>query len=1035
MCYIIGDFNFMNRLPTVFSLLLSISCIDASVVEFNRDIRPILSDKCFSCHGLDQQKGGLRLDLEATAFKGGKSGKPAIIPGEPNHSELVARVTHTGDDRMPPPKKDAVPSLNAKQVAVLRQWITEGGKYQKHWAYEKPTKPRPPLVKTDVSHSIDRFILARLEKRGWPISPPAEKARLLRRVHLDLTGLPPTLVELDAFLAENSPDAYRKVVDRLLKSERYGEHWARQWLDLARYADSNGFQADQLRDSWAYRDWVIDAMNADMPFDQFTIEQIAGDLLPSPTLAQKIATGFHRTPTCNVEAGVDPEENRTNQVVDRVNTTGTVWLGTSLECAQCHSHKYDPFSQEDYYRIFSFFNNTPLEVQGKGGVSYNFYGPKLDLPLSGKQSIKMARVVAEINDAETALALAKKEANAGFNQWLKERKKELAGDLKKTPDWRILKFINWKSSGKEPFELLDDGSLLAMGNPADKALYTFEAKAPSSRIASIKFDALTHKSLRNLGPGRNTTNKNPNFVLSEFSVFLRDPDGKEIPLTLNGAQASFSQGSFSVTHLIDGKHEARNGWAIAPEFGKPHWATFNLVNPITPKPGSSLVFKLDHVYGGGRNIGRTLLSTSPVATAGGNKSSLPGNLVALLKKNKPTKKDMEKLREQCMKEHPKVQSLEKDVIKARKAGEEIKKSTTLVMVEMKTPRDTNVMIRGQFMDKGKKVSPGTPATLHPWDESLPENRLGFARWLVSRDNPLMARVTVNRWWGQFMGRGIVSTEEDFGSQSEPPTHPDLLDWLATEFMDNGWSMKHIHRTIVLSDTYRQSSRITPELLKQDPLNRMYARGPRFRMTAEMIRDNALQVSGILSNKMHGPPIYPPQPDGLWKQVGRNEPKYAAATDEDRFRRGIYIIWRRAAPYPSFVNFDGPDRSACHPRRSRTNTPLQALTLLNDEAYIEMALAFADSILSGNPTLSVEKKIQIAFRRTVARAPTQQEIAALHDLYETEFLDLKKNPGRATELIGGIKGYKPSPGLDPQELAAWFAIANTLLNLDETVTKS
>jgi hypothetical protein len=345
------------------------------------------------------------------------------------------------------------------------------------------------------------------------------------------------------------------------------------------------------------------------------------------------------------------------------------------------------------------------------------------------------------------------------------------------------------------------------------------------------------------------------------------------------------------------------------------------------------------------------------------------------------------------------------------------------------------MIRGQFMDKGKKVSPGTPATLHPWDESLPENRLGFARWLVSRDNPLMARVTANRWWGQFMGRGIVSTEEDFGSQSEPPTHPDLLDWLATEFMDNGWSMKHIHRTIVLSDTYRQSSRITPELLKQDPLNRMYARGPRFRMTAEMIRDNALQVSGILSDKMHGPPIYPPQPDGLWKQVGRNEPKYAAATDEDRFRRGIYIIWRRAAPYPSFVNFDGPDRSACHPRRSRTNTPLQALTLLNDEAYIEMALAFADSILSGNPTLSLEKKIQLAFRRTVARAPTQQEITALHELYETEFLDLKKNPRRATELIGAIKGYKPSPGLDPQELAAWFAIANTLLNLDETVTKS
>ncbi|MBT5691428.1 MAG: DUF1553 domain-containing protein [Opitutae bacterium] len=1024
----------MNRLHIVLSSLVVISCLDASGVEFNRDIRPILSEKCFSCHGLDQQKGGLRLDLETGALKGGKSGKAAITPGKPNDSELLARVTHPGDDRMPP-KKNAVQPLNVKQIAVLQQWITEGGKYQKHWAYQKPIKPVPPDVNADTGNPIDQFIVAELEKLSLQLSPTAEKARLLRRVHLDLTGLPPTLKQLDAFLEEDSPDAYTMVVDRLLKSKRYGEHWARQWLDLARYADSNGFQADQLRDSWAYRDWVIDAMNADMPFDQFTVEQIAGDLLPSPTLAQKIATGFHRTPTCNVEAGVDPEENRTNQVVDRVNTTGTVWLGTTLECAQCHSHKYDPFSQEDYYRIFSFFNNTPLEVEGKGGVSYNFYGPKLDLPLSGEQSEKMAQVVARLSDAETALALAKKKANAGFNQWLSERRKELTLDVKKVPDWKVLDFTNWKSSGKEPFELLKDGSLLAMGISADKTLYTFEAKAPSTRIASIKLDALTHKSLKKSGPGRNTTNKNPNFVLSELSVFLRGPDGKEIPIALNGAQASFSQGSFSVAHLIDGKHEPRNGWAIAPEFGKPHWATFNLTTPVTPEPGSSLVFKLNHVYGGGRNVGRTLLSVSPTVTAGGKSSSIPKDIIALLKKNKPTKKEMEKLREQCMKEHPKVKSLEKDVDNAKKAGDGIKKYSTLVMVEMETARKTNVMIRGQFMEKGKAVSPGTPDSLHAWDENFSGNRLGFAKWLVSKENPLMARVTVNRWWGQFMGRGIVSTEEDFGSQSEPPTHPKLLDWLAIEFMENKWSMKHIHRTIVLSDTYRQSSRITPELLKQDPLNRMYARGPRFRMTAEMIRDNALQVSGILSDKMHGPPIYPPQPDGLWKQVGRNEPKYAAATDEDRFRRGIYIIWRRAAPYPSFVNFDGPDRSACHPRRSRTNTPLQALTLLNDEAYIEMALAFADSILSGNPTLSLEKKIRLAFRRTVARAPTQQEIAALHELYKSEIIDLKSNPLRATELIGSIKGYKASPGLDPQELAAWFAIANTLLNLDETVTKS
>ncbi len=388
-----------------------------------------------------------------------------------------------------------------------------------------------------------------------------------------------------------------------------------------------------------------------------------------------------------------------------------------------------------------------------------------------------------------------------------------------------------------------------------------------------------------------------------------------------------------------------------------------------------------------------------------------------------------------MKEHPMVQASEKQVAQARKAAAGIKKSTTLVMVEMEKGRETHVMERGVFLDKGKKVSHGTPAVLHQWNESLPDNRLGLAQWLVSRDNPLVARVTVNRWWAQFMGRGIVTTEEDFGSQSTPPTHPGLLDWLAVEFMEKGWSMKEIHRTIVLSSTYCQDSRISPAMLREDPKNSLYARGPRFRMTAEMIRDNALRISGLLSTRMHGAPIYPPQPSNIWRQVGRNEPKYTAATNEDRFRRGIYVIWRRAAPYPSFVNFDGPDRSACHPRRSRTNTPLQALTLLNDEAYVEMALAFASRILTTHPKADNDGKIRFAFRTALAREPSRAEIAALQDLFGAEMSALQANPKRANELLSGIKGFKPSPGLNRQQLAAWFAIANVLLNLDETVTKS
>ena len=1018
---------------------LSMTFPASAKVDFNREVRPILSEHCFSCHGMDQRKGGLRLDLEEGAHKGGKSGKPAVMPGKVALSHLLERVTDAGEDRMPPPGQNTAAPLDATQIKTLRQWIAEGGLYQKHWAYEKPRRPAVPSIRNPsrASNPIDHFVLARLEKLGWQPSPAADKARLLRRVHLDLVGLPPTLGQLDAFLADDSPDAYAKVVDQLLKSDRYGEHWARQWLDLARYADSNGFQADQLRDSWAFRDWVIDAMNTDMPFNQFTIEQLAGDLLPSPTLAQKIATGFHRTPTCNVEAGVDPEENRTNQVVDRVNTTGIVWLGTSLECAQCHSHKYDPFSQEEYYQLFAFFNNTPLEVQGKGGVSFDFYGPKMDLPLGKAHSARKAAAKKKLKTEEDKLAQLKasqeKDARGRWELARAElRAHQAKGDAK--PTWSPVTFTQWKSSTKETFTRLEDGSLLAGGKSGDKAIYTFEAKAPEERFAALRFDTLTHKSLKANGPGRNTTNGNPNFVLTELTVTFRGKDGKEHPVPLKNARASFSQGNFSVAQLIDGDRNARNGWAIAPEFGKDHWATFDLLKPLGSNPGGTLVFKLEHLYGGGRNVGRTLFSTSPVPT-GNHKHVHPANVLAALQKDNPSEKDFQVFRNHYLKNFGAIKKQEKAVADAKKAANAIKAPSTLVMVEMDKTRQTNLMVRGEFLNKGKPVNYGTPAVLHSWDERLPRNRLGLARWLTSPENPLVARVTVNRWWGQFMGRGIVATEEDFGSQSEPPTHPGLLDWLATEFVASGWSMKHIHRTIVLSSTYRQSSRISKSQLQQDPENKYYARGPRFRMTAEMIRDNALRISGLLSTKMHGPPIYPPQPNGLWKQVGRNEPKYAAATGEDRFRRGIYVIWRRAAPYPSFVNFDGPDRSACHPRRSRTNTPLQALTLLNDEAYVEMALAFAASILSENPAQSTEQKIHAAFRKALAREPRPQEVATLKALYDVETAELRRNPARAGQLLKGIEGYKPSPGLDPQKLAAWFQVANALLNLDETVTKS
>ena len=1020
-------------------MVLAFSSLVSGKVDFNREVRPILSENCFSCHGLDEQKSGLRLDFAPFARKGGNSGNPAVPPGNPEASELLKRVTDNGDDRMPPKGE----SLTAAQVDVLKRWIAQGGEYARHWAYVKPFAEKPPEVKNEklVRNPVDRFVLARLENEGIGFSEPADKTTWLRRVSLDLIGLPPTLEEVDAFLVDDSAEAKEKVVDRLLASPRYGEHWARQWLDLARYADSNGFQADQLRDSWAFRDWVIEAMNADMPYDRFTIEQIAGDLLPTANAAQRIATGFHRTPTCNVEAGVHPEENRVNQVVDRVNTTGLVWLGTTLECAQCHSHKYDPFSQEEYYQLFAFFNNTPLEVKGKGGVSFDFWGPTMDLPLSAEQRARKQQAEKKLAEAERKLAGAKEAAEKSFGVWLADQRTALISksDADKplaAPVWSVLKPLAHESSGGETFRPLPDHSLLVGGATGDKSVYEIETAAPAGHLASIQLETLTHDELPRKGPGRCTTGNGPNFVLTELTVSLLQPNGKLSPLKLNRAWADFSQGNFSVANLIDGKRDRSNGWAIAPEFSKPRTATFDLAEPLAPPPGSRLRFKLEHLYGGGRNVGRPRFSASPVPSGKQDESTrrLPASILALLKKKKHSAKEREKLSKHFFKEHRSIQAREKEVSAYEKALGAIKSHSTLVMVEMDKARETRVMNRGNYLDALQKVSAGTPDALHAWKKDWPKNRLGLARWLVDQENPLTARVAVNRWWGQFFGRGIVSTEEDFGSQSEPPTHPELLDWLAVRFMDEGWSMKKLHRLLALSATYGQSSRITPELLERDPGNLLYARGPRFRLTAEMIRDNALRISGLLSAKMGGAPVYPPQPAGLWRQVGRNEPTYATSLGEDRYRRGVYVIWRRASPYPGFVNFDGPDRSACHPKRSRTNTPLQALTLLNDQAYVEMALAFALRILEERPSADLDERLRHAFRLALAREPKPAEVAVLRRLDQAERARLAASPASTKALLAGIPAIQVSPRHDPTEVAAWFFLANALLNLDETVTK-
>ncbi|HIG80234.1 MAG TPA: DUF1553 domain-containing protein [Verrucomicrobiales bacterium] len=698
-----------------------------------------------------------------------------------------------------------------------------------HWAYQKPQRPALPHIDSNwPRNAIDQFVLAKLRANKLQPSPEARPGQLLRRVHLDLIGLPPSPAVLEAFLKNPSAKAYEKIVDRLLKNPQYGERWARPWLDLARYADSNGYQADQLRDSWAYRDWVIDAFNKGMPFNQFVIEQIAGDLLPKATAAQRIATGFHRTPTCNVEAGVHPEENRFNQVVDRVNTTGTVFLGTTLECAQCHDHKYDPIAMKEYYSLFAFFNNTPLEVKQLGkGVTWDFYGPTMELPIDAARAAKLKKLNAQMDAAQTKV-------------------KALRKDLAEEP------------------------------------------------------------------------------------------------------------------------------------------------NP-------------------------------------------PKNIAAILRKSNWSKKEKATLEKHFKIKYPILKKEELKVLALAKQINTLKPPTTLVMMEREKPRKTHVMRRGSYLSPGNAVASETPTALHPFKKNWPRNRLGLANWLVDADNPLVARVTVNRWWAEIMGRGLVATQEDFGKQSKPPTHPKLLDWLAVEFMERDWSMKHIHKLIVMSATYRQSSRVTPALLAADAANKFYARAARLRMSAEMVRDNALAISGLLSTKMHGPPIYPPQPGNIWRHVGRNGPKFNVATDENRFRRGVYVVWRRGAPYASFVNFDAPDRGTCVVQRPRTNTPLQALTLMNDEAYVEMALAFAGRVLAETKA-GPEAKIEFAFKAALSRSPRPAELKFVKSLLLKRHAYFEKNTKAATEIIGNVKGWKAPKGLDTGELAAWFFIANILLNLDETITK-
>jgi len=965
----------VKRLLIILSLLGS----PAWAVDFSQEVLPVLQRACFECHGSEVAKAGLRLHEKMGALEGSDH-QAVIIPGKPEESELLRRVSLPRNDKEAMPRRGN--PLKQTEIAILREWIAVGAVWPetvtaaKHWAYVAPVKPVVPSV-AGKPHPIDAFIAEKLQQAGLQPSPEAAAHTLVRRVFFDLTGLPPTQKDLERFLldlsaAPMSPSTYEKLVDHLLASPEFGVKWARHWLDLARYADSHGFQRDDLREIWGYKDWVVDALNQDMPFDQFTIEQVAGDLLPTPTPSQIVATGFHRCTPTNVEAGTEPEESRINQVIDRVNTTGAVWLGSTLECAQCHNHKYDPFSQKDYYQLLAYFNNTEKEAERsnpKTPGSIRFDGVAFSMMDPQKEKARAA-LAEKLKGLQAKIAtLDSKPVKAG----------------QPAAKMTALKPVEVEAASGTENDVQADQSVLFIGTVPDVDTYTVTYDVAPGLVTGLMLEALTDPTLPSQGPGRGDGGR-PNFVLQQMEISGVNADGTAQPLEFSQAYASFSQKRFDVEGLID--QDSETGWAINPQFSKPHWAAFALAQPLAFTPGMKLRLRLVQEYGGGRVIGRLRFS----AISGEVKSSLPEVDEAVAGK--------------AAKKSPAMIAMEREMKAVQKEMEALEPATTEVMKELPAPRMTAVFKRGVYTDPADPVTAATPAIFDTTAQG-PPNRLTLAKWLVSRDNPLTARVAVNRLWAEVFGQGIVSTVEDFGIKGAPPSHPELLDWLAVEFMDQGWSMKKILKQIVMSRTYRQSSFLPAgsKGLEVDAANALLWRGPRFRLDAEAIRDNALAISGLLSLQKGGAPIRPPQPDGLWAKVGGQQYKYEVSSGEMQYRRGLYVVLKRGAPYPSFMNFDASARMACVVKRGRSNTPLQALTLLNDPVYVEATRAFAKRLI---PEPDAESRIRLGFKLALAREPSPNELTVMKELYDARY---------------------------PQgENKALEAVASALLNLDETITK-
>jgi hypothetical protein len=1070
-------------------------------VDFNRDIRPILSDTCFKCHGPDekQRMANLRLDDTEGLFVD-RGGYSVIVPGNAAQSKLYQKISSTDDSiRMPPTYSGR--TITAKQIELIKEWIDQGAKWEMLWSFVPPKRPPVPEVKDKAwaRNPIDNFVLARLEAEGLKPSPAADKATLLRRVYFDLTGLPPTPAEIDAFLADPSPSAYEKRVDQLLASPHYGERMAMPWLDVARYSDTHGYHIDSMRAMWAWRDWLIKSYNQNMPFDEFTVEQIAGDLLPNATQDQKIASGFNRNHMITLEGGAIPEEYHVEYVVDRVSTTSSAFLGLTMGCARCHDHKFDPITQKDFYRFFAFFNTVP--ERGLDGFTGNA-APVLPMP-SHEQQQQLDQLKTQI--ASTLAALPEKEILAQRNDWQKSA-------LASLPDPT--------HEGLTAYYPLDNDLTDASGFHRDGKAVRGEVVFDEAVVAKgADFSPETQVSFGNSGdferakpfalgvwqrPPGNTAVKillkrtagehwQGWEIADDHPTYLRRGNGNRERALIHIAvrmanrwpddalevQTKAPQPLDAMRHLLieyDGSGKAAGieihleGKRVETSVLKDHLSgDFRTAAPLEvgdKNLGTAYDGKLDDL-----RIYNRRLSDSEVDQIAIRKPARalllaldgrPAKQIGSLQPEKPegdiqigesakaaTKEEIEKglesgrqdrlteyfLKYSAPEKERQLYAQLKD-LRTEKSKLEEAIPTVMIMAEMKKPRETFVLGRGQYDNPKDKVTAGVPAFLPPMAPGLPMNRLGLAKWLVSPGNPLTARVAVNRYWQEYFGIGIVKTSEDFGSQGEPPSNPALLDWLATEFVRTGWDVKAMQRLIVTSATYRQSSRLTPELMERDPENRLLARGPRFRLPAELIRDNALAVSGLLDDRIGGPSVFPYQPKGLWEEMafggGFSGQSYTESTGRDLYRRSMYSVWKRTVPPPALTTFDAPDREKCTARRSVTNTPLQALVLLNDPTYVEAARFLAARMLTeGGKTAT--GRINYAFRLATGRIPDARERAVLLVSAQEALADYRLHSGEAAQLL--TVGTSPSDSrLNPSELAAWTTVASIILNLDETITK-